>query len=229
MAVPARRDARNLCEFIAHDLSLWQAFLLLLWLSVFVVHQLSSAVLGFLEQWFLDAFVEDEAASSEQAVGEGECSDVPVDECRGESSAVSLHGQTNSGEGLLPHLPDSLVRSHVWPVLVSHPSVSLVQLLRGVNSSWRRLLDTSVEWNTLRFLHLDSPGYVQYTTSNGQTIISSTERFLRELANFRVLMTEDMEELEYRVRYTSYRTLPIYVSASECPPTVEDCPGYYDL
>lgn len=200
MVVPGRRSVRDLCGFVSQDLLLWQGFLLFLWLSVLLVHRLSGASLEFLEEWFLSSFPENEPVPAGRSASDDGYFGDPVDS-RGSSISVPVD---DVGD-LIPPLPDTLVQNHVWPLLADCPSVTLLVFLRSVNSSWCRFLETSVEWNALRFLHLDTPGFLECATTDGLPTITVAEQLLRELANYRVLLREDMEEIENRVRYLDMR------------------------
>ena len=52
-----------------------------------------------------------------------------------------------------------------------------------------------------------------------------------EIENFRLLIIEDLEKIEFRIRYSSLssRRLPSHVSTEDCPPSLDQCPEYYNL
>lgn len=97
--------------------------------------------------------------------------------------------------------------------------------------SWSRFVGTTVEWQALVFVHLDSAGYLRYAARNGLVCLSSTERLRGELANYRFFFAECMEEIEARVGYTRLRelSLPFYTSFEECLLDADVCPEYYGL
>lgn len=132
---------------------------------------------------------------------------------------------------LIPSLPDAVVEERVWPVLVRNPSVTQLFQLRQINSAWNRLVGTSLEWRALVFVLLDSPGYQQYVYRNRFRFLSVSQRLGLEIAHFRQVVEENMEEVENRIWFDGFKLdrLPSYVSLEGCPPCVEEDPGYYDL
>lgn len=90
---------------------------------------------------------------------------------------------------------------------------------------------STVEWGALVFVNLDTLGYFDYALQNQLDLLSSDQRLRLEIVDYRVLISEDMEEIESRVGFSrrQTRSLPFYVSASGCPPEVDDCPEYYEL
>ena len=208
---------------MSREFSLWQIVSLFLWLLALLVHKVSGAALEFLEGWYLSSFPEEEAVPSEHPED-----DAPVHS--GGSEASSSSPGCRSAE-LIPSLPNALVQDHVWPLLTDCPSVTLLIFLRSVSSSWRQFLETSVEWNALRFLYMDTPGYIRVASTSGQATETVADRLLRELNNYRYLLAESMEEMKDRLRYIRLRRegYPIYVATSGCPPDINDCPEYYGL
>lgn len=231
MAVPRRHFVRNFYESVARDLSLWQISLLLLWLLALLLQRVSGAALSLLEEWLFDSLVDDVAESSVSPDGDDDCVDTPLDDDQVGVPTAESCTLTDSSSSLIPSLPNIIVQEHVWPHLVNPPLVPFLLQLRSVNLSWRHFMDTTVEWSTLKFLQLDRPGSYKSTVLSREAVISMTERYQDELANFRVLVAESMEDIEYRVRYARLgeRRLPFYVTVEGCPPDVMDNPEYYGL
>lgn len=77
----------------------------------------------------------------------------------------------------------------------------------------------------------DMPRYYGCTILSRGVELSLAERFEKELANFRVLVAENMGEIENRVRYSRLRErkLPFYITIDGCPPEVRDNLEYYSL
>lgn len=222
MAEPGRHSLRGLCDSVK-NLSLWQTFLFLLWLSIFLLHKSTGSVLEYLESCFFDSLADDAPDSPESHPGDGNAGSSTV----GERREVPEAGSSS----LIPSLPDEIVQRHVWPRLVEPPSVQLLLHLRHLSLSWHRFLNTTLEWSTLMFLRLDWPGYLRCATLSREIIASMTDRYRDELTNYRILIAEDMVEVESRVRYTRLRerSMPFYVTLDSSPPDVMVCPEYYGL
>lgn len=227
MSTPDERSVEDLFAAFVDDLSVWQVFLLGLWIFSHLLHKLAGTSKEFLKRCFLDTSRESQPSGRVETFG--------CESGAGPSSALcssdTSDGASRSRGVLIPSLPDDIVRDRVWPALVSSPSVSLLLNLRHLNTSWSRFVGGTLEWKALTFLWLDSPGYYSYILRHkiiGQT---PNERLGFELANFRFLVCESMDEIESRVRCSRRQTgfLPFYVSGEDCPPCVGDCPEYYGL
>lgn len=59
----------------------------------------------------------------------------------------------------------------------------------------------------------------------------STHRLATALEHLRIVLSEDMREVEARVRFyrVGFRAMPCYVSDEGCPPDLEECPAFYGL
>lgn len=63
---------------------------------------------------------------------------------------------------LLPGLPDSILRDHMWSRLMQKNPIAMLQRLRRVNRAWKQMVESTVEWTALEFTRLDTPGYHRY-------------------------------------------------------------------
>ncbi|KAG0561210.1 hypothetical protein KC19_9G045600 [Ceratodon purpureus] len=229
MSIPRQRFVGNLHSLVSNELTVLQALLLVLWLICVSVHKLSGAAAELLERWFLSSF---EGETSSQ----GEPADLVT---RAEpSSLLSAEVRDGSPQGvaepigsLIPSLPDTIVREQVWPKLVSNPSVTQLLQFRHINSSWSQFVGATLEWRALIFVMLDFPGYLQQVRQHGLIFLSATQRLGLEIAHYKLLVSESMEEIESRIEFAGFQTrrLPSYVSLEGCPPCVDEDPGYYDL
>lgn len=226
------RSVGELEAFVNEDLGLWQSFLLSLWVFALFLRKFANAAVELLGRWFLESLTEDEPLTSEGSSGRGDDSDAPVDAALVACSSSSSSGRDLSVRGaLIPALPDSVVRDEVWPMLMSSPTVSLLLPLRQVNLSWNRFISSTIEWSALTFILLDAPGYLNYAMQNRLLLLSRDQRLRLESLNFRVLASEDMNEIESKVAFARRQigSLPFYISASGCPPELDECPEYYGL
>lgn len=182
----------------------------------------------FLRCWFLESLGDDESEGCGESVFGG---DSPRRLAEGDPVSSVSGGLPVAGDSLIPLLPDVVVRDGVWSALMVSPSVLLLYRLRCVSSPWKRFLITTVEWNVWVFMKLDSQDYCMYVVVRGLGYQPFSPRFEREVAAYKFLMAEDMEEIAFRVRFFRYSTwrLPYYVSLVECPPDVEISLEYYGL
>lgn len=92
-------------------------------------------------------------------------------------------------------------------------------------------MTTIVEWNAWTFIRLDSLGYCKYTVTRGLPCDPFSFRFCNEVENFRLLITEHMEEVTSRISFFRLRngSFPSYVYPNGCPPDMDQCPEYYGL
>lgn len=132
---------------------------------------------------------------------------------------------------LIPPLPDVIIKQIIWPMLMSQPSVQLLLLLRRVSRPWNQFVLTTLEWNSWTFIRLDALGYSRYAVVNRLIYCPFSQRFGFELAHYRSLVSENMEELASRLRYANFGrgTIPFYVSLEGCPPDLDLCREYYCL
>lgn len=182
-----------------------------------------------LERWFLDSLgCEEDRESGEASSGDDSTGD-STDEAG--DDALPLSELVDPIGCLIPLLPDVVVREQIWSALMSPPSVPLLLRLRHVSKSWDSFVVTTVEWNVWTLVRLDSPGYLRYYAADRVSYRPFSQRFNFEIANFRFLVTEDMEEIAYRLRYLRLNrgVVPFYVSTEGCLPSFELCPKYYGL
>ncbi|KAG0585598.1 hypothetical protein KC19_2G024100 [Ceratodon purpureus] len=191
MSIPRQRFVGNLHSLMSNDLSIWQA-LLVVWLISVSIHKFSGAAVEILEQWFLNSFEEESSSQGEPAglVAQTEAPSPLSDEV-GEDSPGAADKPLGS---LIPSLPDAVVREQVWPVLVSNPSVTQLLHFWHINSSWSRFVGSTLEWKTLIFVMLDFPEYLQHVRQQGLIFLSATLRLGLEIAHYRLLVRESMEE-----------------------------------
>lgn len=149
----------------------------------------------------------------------------------GDSLAPKSGGPFEAEDSLIPLLPDAVVRDRVLSTLMSSPSVPLLLQLRRISGPWNRFVTTTVEWNVWVFVRLDSQGYYQYVVARSLAYQPFSRRLDSEIAAYRFLVTKDMEEVTFRVRFSRFSTrrLPFYVFLVGCPPDVEISPEYYGL
>lgn len=65
------------------------------------------------------------------------------------------------GCSLLPPLPDTVVKIHIFPRLVESVGPSMLWRLRRVNRTWYDFVGSLLEWCALEFVRLDAPGYLR--------------------------------------------------------------------
>lgn len=152
LASPCREFVRKFCRSVAQDLTLWETFLFFLWLSVLLLHRLSCAALELFEEWLLGSLVEGGVDPPVDSFDGGGGYTASADISRNDASVVESGIWFGPGDSLIPSLPDALVQRHVWPLLMSPLLVALLLHLWCVSPFWRRFLDTTLEWNALRFL-----------------------------------------------------------------------------
>lgn len=221
----------DLCAIVVDDLSIWQTLLLGLWIFCHLLHRLAGSSTEFLRHAFLDTLGangnprEEGTHGCEVRVGSSSFDD------SGAGPATDP-GETSGSEGsLIPSLLDELVRERIWPVLVNPLSILTLLDLRHLSTSWNRFVGGTLEWNALTFMWLDWTGYYRYILQHGMVRQSPIQRLWFELANFRYLIAQGIDEIESRVRFSRMkaRSMPFYVSIEDCPPSMDDCPEYYDL
>lgn len=80
-------------------------------------------------------------------------------------------------------------------------------------------------------MRLESPSYLRYCSTHGLSYTSFNQRLSNAVADFRFLVTEDMEEVSYKLRCkrAGKSGIPFYVSIEGCPPSFELCPEYYEI
>ncbi|KAG0577234.1 hypothetical protein KC19_5G141200 [Ceratodon purpureus] len=221
MSIPCDHSMESLFSLVS-NLSLWQLLIFSGWVLSLLVQKLAGATSSLLWQLFVDSLfceLQDVAGaawgrvwylSHEGDVGEGPASsEAPIG-------------------SLIPVLPDCFVAERVWPVVATSP-LSLVRL-RLVSKRWKTFVDTTVEWHALSLVLWDFPGLRKYA-SGGRSLIAMTRRLRIEVANFRLLLLEDMAKFETRLRCSRVRNeaVPSYVSTEDCPPDADECPEYYEL
>ena len=80
-----------------------------------------------------------------------------------------------------------IVYKVLWTKFNKPPSISLKPRLRRLTKKWREFISSSVEWISLKFTHLDAPGYGAYAAhqvrlSGGRfRICTRYERFSAEI------------------------------------------------
>jgi hypothetical protein len=126
---------------------------------------------------------------------------------------------------LLPPLPNSLVRRHIWPRLVNQWQApqDLVSLT-AINHLWQRFVESTLEWHAANFVRLDMPGYHDYIQRRQGRSLPLIVRLRLEIRNFQYLVAERLEYFQIR-----RDRVPSYVSMTGCPPDYEQDPTYYDL
>lgn len=179
----------------------------------------------FLENELLNSFMSDEDHPLEETPGHENASHSAA------SSSSIVTSSAGAASSLIPCLPDVMVRDRIWAFLINSPSILLLLHLSQVNSSWRRFVERTPEWSSLVCVFLDSTGYLSSVTRHGLVRLPLAQRFSMELANYRSLIAEDMRDVEARVRFSRLQAsgFPFYISIGECPPSVDECPEYYDL
>lgn len=218
MSILHEQSMKFVYHFVA-DLSLGQTFLFGLWVFCLFLQKLLDAASLLLWRCLVRTSVDE--ASKFFEVSHGGVDYLCLPTCKVDKGGVT--------EGsLISALPDEVVKERVWPVLAGSPSLLL--RLRCASKQWNRFIETTVEWNALRFTLLDSPEWKASVPSSIETA-AFTQRVNFELAKYHTLLSEDLREIEIRVRYSrlGFRFLPYYVSLEGCPPDAEECPGYYGL
>lgn len=142
-----------------------------------------------------------------------------------------IDGRGYSCGTLISGLPDEVVKDKLWLILCRSPSVNLLLGLRSLSISWRNFVGDTLEWKVLNFLQLDAHGYNSFVLHHRTVWLTPNQRLLYELAHFRIVVSENMERIEDRIRYTRTRakSVPVYVKLQDCPPYWSDCPDYYEL
>lgn len=227
MSIPRGQSVEDLCAFVT-GLSLWQTFLFSLWVLSLLLQKLADAASLPLWQWFVESLVSDESGSfGRSSAG---------DDCSRSFSNGDVDGELADDEliccDLIPSLPDQVVKEKVWPILVRSPSALKLLRLRHVSKQWNCFVGTTLKWNALNFILLDSSGCWKTTAHGGLDSFVPTQRLRFEMANYQFLLSEDMREIEARVRFSRFRlvrAVPFYVSIEGCPPDVEESPKYYGL
>ena len=115
MSTPGSQSMEDLFVAFVDDLSVWQVFLLGLWIFCHLLHRLAGASKEFLRRCFLDT--SKEGRSSGQV-------ETPGCEVRAESFSASCSNDTLeldrsliSRGVLIPSLWDGIVRDRIWPDL----------------------------------------------------------------------------------------------------------------
>lgn len=218
MSDPGRQSIEDLRVFIT-SLSLRQTFVFSLWVLSVLLEKVADTASSPLWQWFVSTLVGDEPGSSGDSPVGGDCAHSSSDDDIEGSS-----GDCGPVGSLIPSLPDQVVREGIWPILANSPSVLQFLQLRRVSRRWNSFISTTPEWNAVNFVELDSSGRWR-ATSDGE------QRLRSEIVNYRILLSEDMREVEARVRFSRLRlgTIPFYVSIEGCPPDAEESPEYYGI
>lgn len=194
------------------------------------VGKLAHLAARILERWFLDSL----GGEEEQGSG-ASFDDIPAGDSAGEahdeSSSVTLDEAVGAVGHLIPSLPNSVVRGEVRSSLMTPPLVQLLLLLRRVSKAWDSFVRTTIEWNVWTLVRLDTPDYLRYSPRDCMIYCSFHQRFSHELANYRLLVTEDMDEVACRLSYlrSGRGNLPFYISTDGCPPDFEICLEYYEI
>ncbi|KAG0608778.1 hypothetical protein M758_8G131700 [Ceratodon purpureus] len=251
MLISRERILGFLRNFVS-SLTLSQTLLLCFWVFSLLLQKLVDGISEWLCSWLTGVLDEDTPTSSELA-GDLDrdapiISDQPgtlIDDARSsfEISAVGSSEEYSSIEhrgkleqagdevsfgGLISVMPDHIVQEVVWPVMARSPE--LLFRLRCVNRRWRYTVDSSIEWRALELVLIDTPGLL-IATPEGLDSAPTVQSLATALYHLRFVLSEDMKEIETRVRYSSngFRALPCYVSMEGCPSDVEECPSFYNL
>ncbi|KAG0572494.1 hypothetical protein KC19_VG100000 [Ceratodon purpureus] len=204
-----RRLISGLQSVMSEDLSVWQTFLLVLWLICVCVNKVTGYAAALLERWLCESLnVEGDPSQRRPAEQASQVEFLP-------SGSSDVPEETREVAGsLIPSLPDAVIEERVWPVLMRDPSVTQLLLVRSVSKAWRQLVEASLEWKVLSFVRLDSPRYRCYILQHRLRFLSVNQRLGFELGHFRVLVGESMQEIETRVRVPNFRArgFPSYVS-----------------
>lgn len=92
-------------------------------------------------------------------------------------------------------------------------------------------MGSSLEWEALIFVQLDTPGYRRQISQYRLRFLTASQRLRLEIARHRLLARESWGEIEARIRFSSYQigSFPSYILLEGCPPCVEEDLGYYEL
>ena len=205
-------------------LSFQQTFLLCLWVISLLVHKLVDAASALLWRWFVESLIAHFSSPSDLPSVDGGC----VYFLTGGSEDWENTDSRSPLGTLIPTLPDGLVEERVWPMLAQYPE--LLPRLCCVNRRWRSFVGDTLEWGALTFIVHDTPQLHDPAPGDSGGSISA-RLWESEVANYRFLLSEDLEEIEARVRYSGFvvRAVPFYVSIEGLPPDAEECPCFYDL
>lgn len=128
MSIP-HRELIEILQFIVSDhdeLSVWQTFILGLWIFCLLLQKLIGTAAGLLEQYFLDSVVTSESSSSGRSCGRDVRSETSVDVGLDGDSFADLGEPTGRSGGLKPLLPNVVVRERILAAISEYPFTFLV-------------------------------------------------------------------------------------------------------
>jgi hypothetical protein len=241
MARPEMIGALN--EYVVDRLTLWETVLVSIWAVCLLVRKLSAGLAIWAGQSFFRALGErhgGESESPEQSdLSETDSSGntefgrrVSDDEQLAESESLRRSSFSDDSGGdtscgcMVPGLPDEFIRRVLWPNFLTVPlrTEDLVRF-RVVSKSWHRFVCSTLEWQALEFVRIDTPGYLRATHLGLQPRATINSRLGFEFKCFLFLLSEPMDRFEVAGEIR----VPSYVSLPGIPPSVDEAPSYYNV
>ena len=203
------------------QLLVWESFLMFLWSFCILARKPLDIILAWITKFVQQTVTDKRTTKSESRDLPGVVTTVSsesVDETS--PSSIGL----NDLEFLLPPLPNDVMSRDVWHQLMVTTNPTLVFRFGWINHRWRDFVRSTFEWQVLQFMQLDKIGFRASIHALGLRQRPLSDWFRATMANLCVLLTENLTSFR-----PGRRSIPSYVSLTDCPSNLEVYLEYYDL
>lgn len=227
MDAPSARDGPTSDRLVADQMTLWDAFVLIIWSVGLFLQKLADLVSHWVREQQTSDLGEHRADAnfSQRDVSSHHSSaHIPL-VYPGDEVTPSQFASHETVSDRPVYFIDTVTSSTSTSV-VNTSRIQYAERDTPFNDSFD--LNSSLDQLVLRFCRLDAPGYRVAVHRYQWRFLSFRERLRVERMHFQILLLENLRTIESSWRPRIYYT-PSYVLLRDCPPDYTESPSYYDI